>query len=96
MPKKVTGSRTCRESRESAAHRAYNLAPEATEFVDFSCPLVFVLPSPATHAILRLLTAGEGVFQTLLLAKTVFHAPRGAQPLFPALFGVKTLSGQRL
>merc|ERR1712159_550813 len=26
-----------------APHRAYNLAPEATEFVDFSCPLVFVL-----------------------------------------------------
>ena len=28
--------------------------------------------------------------------KTVFHAFRGAQPLFHALFGVKTLSGTLL
>ena len=32
------------------------------------------------------------MFQTLLLTKAVFHALRGAQPLFHALFGVKTLS----
>ena len=51
-----------------------------------------VEPSPATHAIFRLLKAGESVFQTLLLTKTVFHACKGAQPLFHALFGVKTLS----
>ena len=43
-------------------------------------------PSPATHAIFRLLKAGERVFLTLLLTKTVVHAPRGAQPLFDALF----------
>ena len=33
-----------------------------------------VLPSPATHAILRPLKAGESVFQTVLLTKTVVHA----------------------
>ena len=36
-----------------------------------------VSPSPATHAILTVLEAGESVFQTLLLTKTVFHALRG-------------------
>ena len=49
-------------------------------------------PSPATHAILTDLKAGESVFQIFLLTKTVFHAYRGAQPLFHALFGVETLS----
>ena len=33
------------------------------------------------------------MFQTLLLTKTVVHVYKGAQPLFHALFGVKTLSG---
>ena len=45
-------------------------------------------PSPATHAIFRLLKAGDSVFQTLLLTKTVVPcnaAYRGAQPLFHAL-----------
>ena len=45
-----------------------------------------VIPSPATHAIFRLLKARESVFQTLLLTKTVVHAYRVAQPLFHALF----------
>ena len=45
-----------------------------------------VAPSPATHAILTALKAGESVFQTLLLTKTVFHAYEGAQPLSHALF----------
>ena len=45
-----------------------------------------VYPSPATHAILTFLKAGERVFQTLLLTKTVVHAYRGGQPLFHALF----------
>ena len=44
------------------------------------------LPSPATHAILTDLKAGESVFQILLLTKTVVHAYGGAQPLFHALF----------
>ena len=35
-----------------------------------------VAPSPATHAILALLEAGESVFQMLSVTKTVFHAPR--------------------
>ena len=52
-----------------------------------------VAPSPATRAIFRLLKAGERVFQTLLLTKTVFRTPKGAQPLFQARFGVKILSG---
>ena len=43
-------------------------------------------PSPATHAILTVLKAGESVFQTFLLTKTEVHAYRGAQPLFHALF----------
>ena len=43
-------------------------------------------PSPATHAILTVLEAGESVIQTLLLAKTVVHVYREAQPLFHALF----------
>ena len=43
-------------------------------------------PSPATHAILTVLKAGESVFQILLLTKTVVHAYRVAQPLFHALF----------
>ena len=45
-----------------------------------------VLPSPATHASLAQLKAGESVFQTLLLTKTVVHAYRGAKPLFHAMF----------
>ena len=45
-----------------------------------------VAPSPATHAIFRLLKAGESVFQTVLLTKTLVHAYRVAQPLFHALF----------
>ena len=52
----------------------------------------FVGPSPATHAFLTALEAGGSVFQTLLLEKPVCHAYRGAQPLFHALSGVKTLS----
>ena len=44
------------------------------------------MPSPATHAILTDLKAGESLFQTLLLTKTVVRAYRGAQPLFHALF----------
>ena len=43
-------------------------------------------PSPATHAILTDLKAGESAFQTLLLTKTVVHAYRVAQPLSHALF----------
>ena len=43
-------------------------------------------PSPATHAILTVLKAGESVIQTLLLTKTVVHVYKGAQPLFHALF----------
>ena len=42
-------------------------------------------PSPATHAILTLLKAGESVIQTLVLTKTVVHVYR-AQPQFYALF----------
>ena len=49
-------------------------------------PLLSVPPSPATHAILTVLKAGESVFKTLLLTKTVVHVYRGAQPLFHALF----------
>ena len=45
-----------------------------------------VQPSPATHSILTLLEAGESRFQTLSMTKTVFHALRGAQPLFHVLF----------
>ena len=45
-----------------------------------------VQPTPATHAIFTKLKAGESVFPTFLLAKTVFYALRGAQPLFHALF----------
>ena len=45
-----------------------------------------VAPSPATLAILPVLKAGEGVFQTRLPTKTVLHAYRGAQPLFHAVF----------
>ena len=42
-------------------------------------------PSPATHAFLTALKAGESVFQTRLLTKTVVHAYREAQPVFHAL-----------
>ena len=45
-----------------------------------------VVPTPATHAILTLLKAGERVFQTLLLTKTVAHVYRGAQAPLHALF----------
>ena len=38
-----------------------------------SISLVAVTPSPATHAIFRLLKAGESVFQTFLLTKTMFY-----------------------
>ena len=51
-----------------------------------------VQPSPASHAILTVLKAGESVFSDAFIHKTVVHAYRGAQPLFHALFGVKTLS----
>ena len=43
-------------------------------------------PSPATHAILTVLKAGERVFQTFLLTKTAVHAYRGARLLYHALF----------
>ena len=43
-------------------------------------------PSPATHAILTVLKAGEHVIHTFLLTKTVVHVYRGAQPLSHALF----------
>ena len=52
-----------------------------------------VLPTPATHAISTFLKAGESLFQPRFWTKTVFHALRGAQPLFHAFFSVKTLSG---
>ena len=42
-------------------------------------------PQPSDH-VLTVLKAGESVFQTRLLTKTVVHAYRGAQPLFHALF----------
>ena len=51
------------------------------------------LPSPATRVTLTLLEAGESVFQKQCLN---FPALRGAQPLFHALFGVRTLSGTLL
>ena len=41
-----------------------------------------VLPSPATHAILRLLKAGESVFQTLLLIKQCFMHIEGHNQCF--------------
>ncbi len=43
-------------------------------------------PTPTTHAILTQLWAGESVFQTHLLTKTVFHSLGGAQPLLHASF----------
>ena len=46
-------------------------------------------PSPATHAILTVLKAGESVFQTLLLTKTIVHV---CNHCFIHYFGVKTLS----
>ena len=55
-----------------------------------------VEPSPATHAILTVLKGGRKRVEDVLLAKTVFDAFRGAQPLFHALFGVKILSGTLL
>lgn len=58
-----------------------------------SLGVLSVGPSPATHAILTLLEAGESGIQPLLLMETVFHALRGAQPVLHAIFGVKTLSG---
>ena len=61
---------------------------EAAAWLDLS-----VGPTLATLAISTLLKAGESVCQPLLWTKTVFHALRGAQPLFHAIFGVKTLSG---
>ena len=45
-----------------------------------------VPPTPATHAILTVLKAGESVIQILLLTKTVVHVYRGARPLFHAVF----------
>ena len=48
--------------------------------------------NPRNPRHLRLLEAGESVFHTFFLIKTVVHAYSGAQPLFHALFGVKTLS----
>ena len=58
--------------------------------------LGIALPTPATLAIFRLLKAGERVFLILLRTKTVVHVLRGAQPLFHALCGFKTLSGTLL
>ena len=55
-----------------------------------------VIPSPATYANLRRLKAGESMFFTFLWTNTAAHALRGAEPLFHALFGVKTLSGTLL
>ena len=49
-------------------------------------PLAAVHPSPATHAILTLLEAGESVIQTLLVTKARFHALRGAEILFHLMF----------
>ena len=43
-------------------------------------------PLPPPHAMLAQLKAGESEFPTFLLAKTVFHALKGAQPLLHALF----------
>ena len=54
------------------------------------------LPTPATHSLLASWKAGEILLQTLLGPETVFHARRGAQPLFNARFVVKTLSGTLL
>ena len=54
-----------------------------------------VPPSPATHAILTALKAGEIVFHKLLLTKTVVHALCHIEELnhcFMHYFGVKTLS----
>ena len=47
-------------------------------------------PSPTTHAIFRQLKAGESMYHTSLSTKTVFHAPRGAQPLLHALYPPST------
>ena len=53
-------------------------------------------PSPATHVILTVLKAGESVFQTLLLTKTVVHTYytiiEEHNHCFMHYFGVKTLS----
>ena len=43
-------------------------AKDDPEFLFFTA-----FPSPATHAILTVLEAGESVFQTRLLTKTVVH-----------------------
>ena len=56
---------------------------------------VRALPSPATHAILAQLKAGESVIQTLLLTKTVVHVIQYIEEhnhCFMHYFGVKTLS----
>ena len=51
-----------------------------------------VHPSPATHAILTLLKAGESVFQTFLLTKQWFMHIAERNHCFMQYFGVKTLS----
>ena len=53
-------------------------------------------PSPATQRPCFDGSGGGSVFQTSLLTKTVVLAVKGAQSLFHALFGVKTLSGTLL
>ena len=70
------------QAMQQVRHRA-RAGPRAALLAD---GLAGVEPSPATHAILTVLKAGEGVFQTLSLTKTVVHVHRGAQPLFHALF----------
>ena len=52
----------------------------------------FVGPSPAAHAILTALKAGESVFQTLLLTKQWFMHIEEHKHCFMHYFGVKTLS----
>ena len=70
-----------------AENQTFEGLEQAFEFDGITVPKTGqVLPSPATHAISTVLKAGERMFQTLLVTKTVVHAYRGAQPLFHALF----------
>ena len=65
-----------------------------TQIAAGSKTVLAVGPSPATHAILTALKAGESVFHTLLLTKTVVHALCHIEEhnhCFMHYFGVQTL-----
>ena len=89
----AAGARSCSSSRSPGSRRC------CTSPTPSSRPRASARPSPATHAILTVLEAGESGFPRFLLTETVFHA---LKPLFHALFayvsnfGVKTLSGTLL